>query len=184
MATSRWPSRGLASLGRTSVEPRFARRDGLASLGASLRSAERRSLASLGWRPLKTVPPRANPPGDCTPKSCSPERRTGAAHGPPTSGVVPPWKENAILRGRKFFPVRRKLLIFLKRVPGSADGVINGYFAINKYMFIIQHLVFFRLYICLFSTVFFKLGKWVRSSLPPRTVITNPRWTLQVDKPT
>ena len=43
MATSRWPSRGRWSLGGASlcsVEPRFARRDGLASLGgASLRSA-------------------------------------------------------------------------------------------------------------------------------------------------
>ena len=71
-------SRGLASLGGASVEraslrsvePRFARRDG---------------LASLGWRPLKTVPPRANPPGDCT---RSPVTHRSVTHW--TSGVVPP----------------------------------------------------------------------------------------------
>ena len=79
---SRWHSRGFASLGGASVEPRFSSLGGaslrsveprfarwsLASLGgASLRSVEplaslggtaslRSGGASLGWRPLKTVP--------------------------------------------------------------------------------------------------------------------------------
>ena len=90
----------------------------LASLGGA--RFARRSLASLGWRPLKTVPPRAAcrtgacRTGACltgacltsvthaperrtgaTHRSCSPELLTGATHGPPlkvlwTSGVVPP----------------------------------------------------------------------------------------------
>ena len=95
----------------TFARPRFARRPprwSLASLGeASLLGTPpprfaRRSLASLGWRPLKTVPPRANPPGVCTdaPERNSPERNSPERNSrtPPyknlkvlwTSGVVPP----------------------------------------------------------------------------------------------
>ena len=73
----------------TFARPRFARRSlggaSLRSVAASLRSAGRprfapggASLRSAGG-PLKTVPPRANPPGDCTRKSV-PHR--SVTHGP------------------------------------------------------------------------------------------------------
>ena len=71
---ARW---SLASLGGTASLPSLG--------GGRPRFARRRDgLASLGWRPLKTVPPRANTPGICT---CAPER----------NGTDPPLKFSGLL---------------------------------------------------------------------------------------